>query len=104
MFIVTISNWRRKLIILVCLVFLAMVFSIGANYSNNTYTVMVLEEVFNDPIVSSAEAVRVEGGDIIDGEYQEQEVPNNENLEQEFEKKEPEKGFWQTILEKFRRE
>ena len=104
MFIVTISNWRRKLIILACLILLATVFTISANYSNNTYTVMVFEEMFDDPIVTNAEGVQVEEEAVEEGENQDQEIPDKVNLEQEFEEKEVEKGFWQTILEKFRRE
>jgi len=111
MFIVTISNWRRKVIILACLILLLAAFSIGTNYSNNMNTVMVIEEMFDDPISASGQAIQVEGeatieeGDTaVEDENQDQEIPDNGNLEEEFEEKEARKGFWQTILEKFRRE
>jgi len=104
MFIVTISNWRRKIFILACLILLAVAFSIGANYSNNNYTAMVFEEMFDNPIGTSAQAIQVEGNLIVDGEIQHQESPNNGSLEEEFAEKDVQKGFWQTVLEKFRRE
>jgi len=104
MFIVTISNWRRKIFILACLILLAVAFSIGVNYSSNNYTVMVFEEMFDNPISTNAQAVQVEGASMVDGEGQYEESPNNGNLEEEFAEKEVQKGFWQTVLEKFRRE
>ncbi|MBS3970651.1 MAG: hypothetical protein KGZ94_11135 [Clostridia bacterium] len=131
MIVITIPNWRKKLIILACIILLAAAFSIGLNYYKSINTAIEFEEMFDNPIGSEVQALEgeeeaaVEGAQeeavqipeneaevvehdndngICENENKDQEAPDKGNLEQEFEEKEAKKGFWQKVLEKFRKE
>lgn len=131
MIVITIPNWRKKLIILACIILLAAAFSIGLNYYKNINTVIEFEEMFDNPIDTDAQTTQgeekaaVEGAQeeavqipeneaevvehdndngICENENKDQKAPDKGNLEQEFEEKEAKKGFWQKVLEKFRKE
>ncbi|WP_028309507.1 hypothetical protein [Desulfitibacter alkalitolerans] len=132
MIVVTIPNWRKKLIILACIILLAAAFSIGLNYYKSINTTIEFEEMFDNPIGSEVQALEGEEEAAAEGaqgeaaqaqpgnevevvkhdqtneacedEKQEKESPEDKDLEQEFKEKEVKKGFWQKILEKFRKE
>lgn len=125
MIVITIPSWRKKLIILACIVLIAASFSIGFNYYKNMNAGVEFEEMFEDPIgseteltegVSQDQATQVdpeEQTDVVENDQVDEACEDEETqeessdateLEEEFEEKEVEKGFWQKILEKFRKE
>lgn len=119
MIIVTIPNWRKKLIILACIILLAATLSIGLNYYKSINTTLEFEEMFEKPIgseiqtvqdnekISSNEAkteILDNDNGVCEDEDKTQEIPDKGELEREFEEKEVKKDFWQKVLEKFRKE
>ncbi|KUO50520.1 MAG: hypothetical protein APF76_07670 [Desulfitibacter sp. BRH_c19] len=57
MIVISISSWRKKLIILACIILLVAAFSIGLNYYKNMNAGVEFEEMFEDAIGSETEMI-----------------------------------------------
>lgn len=115
--VVTVSEWKKKLAILLSILLLVAVLSIGLSYYRSTTASMELEEVFENPVVSEQQLIEVEAveepgetAEIIDvddnecelEEEKDEDFEEEQNLEKEFDEEEPiEKGLWQKIKDKF---
>ncbi|MEW6621637.1 MAG: hypothetical protein AB1420_00650 [Bacillota bacterium] len=108
MIVVAITNWRKKLILLICVILLAIALSLSISYYRSANVSGEMEDIFKDIVDSEQKAATMEP------DTNPLELNNQENgVEQPFTEGENQfngnesqlekKGFWEKIKEKFKR-